>query len=474
MNARTRAFELLPSSIIAAAAILGVIAAVQPLIALAAAVGLILAYVVFNDLATGFAMLAFLSFLETLPSSSALSPAKGVGLLLAVAWLARFSSAGRETRDFFADHSLLTWVLIAFFGWACVSLLWASDVGTAATSLTRYAPNILLIPIGYTAVRSRRDLRIVLGAIVLGAIVSASFGILQPPDPTLVEESSRASGTVGDPNELAAFLLVGLALSAGLALGRGNSTSMRAMATLAVPLCAAGIFLSLSRGGLVALGAALLAGTIFAGRWRIPITVTLVAVVAGGVLYFTQLAPLPARERVTTTNGGTGRSDIWKLGLRMVRAHPMTGVGVGNFPVVSPDYALQPGTLQRADLVFSSAPKITHNTYLEVMSEMGIPGFLLFVAAVGSCLFCALKAARIWSARGDPTMEALARSVFLGLFGMLVADFFISEMFSKLLWVMLAIGPVLLALARSERDEPAEEPPPIVERRRTAAEALPV
>jgi O-antigen ligase len=183
-------------------------------------------------------------------------------------------------------------------------------------------------------------------------------------------------------------------------------------------------------------------------------------VAIGGILYFTELAPLPARERVTTANGGTGRSDIWKLGLRMVHAHPVTGVGVGNFPVVSPDYALQPGSLQRADLIFSEAPKITHNTYLEVASEEGIPGALLFVIAVGSCLFCSLRAARIWSARGDPSMEALARSVFLGLFGMLVADFFISEMFSKLLWVMLTIGPALLALAVAERDaaETAEQP----------------
>src|SRR4029077_14691914 len=469
MTARGRAFELLPSTILAAAAILGVMVALQPVIAVAAVGGIIFAYVVFNDLAMGFAVLAFVSFLETLPTSGPLSLAKGAGLLVAVAWLARFS-AERGQRDFFADHGFLTWVLIAFFGWACVSLLWATQVGTGGTGLTRYAPNILLLPIAYTAIRTRRDLVLVIGSIVFGAIVAATFGILQPPDPNLIEESSRASGTVGDPNELAAFLLVGLTLGASLALGRDRSPALRLMGALAVPLCAAGIFLSLSRGGLVALGALLVAGTMFAGRWRVVLTVTLVAVVAGGLLYFTQLAPLPARERVTSVNGGTGRSDIWKLGLRMVRAHPVEGVGVGNFPVVSPDYALQPGTLQRADLVFSSAPKVTHNTYLEVMSEMGIPGFLLFMAVILSSLACGLRAARIWGARGDASMEALARGVFLGLFGMLVADFFISDMFSKLLWVMLAIGPVLLAIALSERADTEVE---IAVHQRTDGELAP-
>jgi O-antigen ligase len=453
MNARGRAFELLPSSILAAAAILGVIAALQPIIAVAAGAAVVLAYVVFNDLAVGFAVLAFLSFLDTL-SSSSLSPAKGVGLLLVVAWLGHFSASGRGQRDFFAEHSHLTWVLIAFFGWGGVSLLWATQLGPGIASLSRYAPNMLLLPIAYTAVRTRRDLAIVLGAIVIGAIVAAGFGIAQPADASqLAEASSRATGTIGDPNELAAVLLVGLALGAGFALGRGNAPLMRIAGALAVPLCAAGVFLSLSRGGFVALGALLIAGTVFSGRWRGAITAMLVAVAVGGIVYFTELAPLPARERVTNTSGGSGRSDLWTVGWRMVQAHPITGVGIGNFQAVSADYVLQPGATTRADLIFSAAPKVTHNTYLEVMAETGVPGLLLFVAAIVTCMACALKAARIWARRAHASAEALARSVFLGLVGMLTADFFISNMFSKLLWVMLALGPAMLAIARSEAQQ---------------------
>lgn len=453
MAVRIGGIRLLAPSALALAAMLGVLAAVQPLIAVGVAGAIVFAYIVFTDLAMGFAVLAFLSFLDTLPTSGSLSLAKGAGLLLAVAWLARLGAGGRGQRDFFADHPQLTWVLIGFLGWAIVTLLWATQTGTGITALSRYLPNILLLPIAYTAVRTRRDLALVLGAIVAGAVLAAGFGILQPPDSALIEESSRATGTVGDPNELAAFLLVGLALAAGFALGRGRSPVVRLAAGLAVPLCVAGIFLSLSRGGLVALGAMLIAGTVFAGRWRLAMALILVAVVTGGVIYFTELAPLPARERVTTTNGGTGRSDLWTVGLRMVRAHPVTGVGVGNFQAVSADYVLQPGATMRADLIFSAAPKVTHNTYLEIMSETGVPGLLLFLAAIASCLGCALKAARIWAARGDPAMEALARGVFLGLVGMLVADFFISDMYTKLLWVTLALCPAMLAVARSERED---------------------
>jgi O-antigen ligase len=131
---------------------------------------------------------------------------------------------------------------------------------------------------------------------------------------------------------------------------------------------------------------------------------------------------------------------------------------VGNFQLVAADYVIQPGALVRAELIFSAAPKVTHNTYLEVMDEMGIPGFLLFVAIVLGCLSCVLRAARIWSERGDVGMEALARSVLLALIGMLVADFFISQSYDKLLWTMLALGPAILALARRETDRRAGSP----------------
>jgi len=441
--------RLLVTAAFAAAAALGAVAAVQPLIAVGIAAAVIFAYLVFADLALGFATLAFLSFLDTLPTSGALSLAKAAGLLLALAWLAQFAAGKADKRDFMTEYPHLTWALIAFFGWGVLTLLWAPHSAAGITALSRYAPNILLLPIAYTAVRTRRDLALVLGAIVFGAVLAASFGLLQPPESGLIEESSRATGTVGDPNELAAFVLVGLALAAGFALGRGHSPLVRLGAALAVPLCAAGIFLSLSRGGLVALGAVLIAGTVFAGRWRLAVTAILLAVAIGGAFYFTALAPLPARERISTANGGTGRSDLWKVGLRMVRTDPVGGVGVGNFPDVSADYVLQPGAITRADLIFSSAPKVTHNTYLEIAAEMGLVGLLLFLSVVASSLACALRAARIWAST-DTTMEALARGVFLGMLGMLVADFFISDMYTKLLWVMLAIGPAMLGLARSE------------------------
>ena len=52
-------------------------------------------------------------------------------------------------------------------------------------------------------------------------------------------------------------------------------------------------------------------------------------------------------------------------------------------------------------------------------------------------------------------MEALARGIFLALVGTLVADFFISVQFDKLLWLLLALCPATLAIVRRGTTERA-------------------
>ena len=62
------------------------------------------------------------------------------------------------------------------------------------------------------------------------------------------------------------------------------------------------------------------------------------------------LASPAERARVTEVQGGSGRTDIWTVGTRMVRAHPLTGIGLGNFQNTSIHYLLRPGEITRSEL----------------------------------------------------------------------------------------------------------------------------
>jgi O-antigen ligase len=177
------------------------------------------------------------------------------------------------------------------------------------------------------------------------------------------------------------------------------------------------------------------------------ISVVLAALAVG---YFAFFAPASATERVTEVHGGTGRTDIWTVGWRMVQGAPLQGVGAGNFPIVSIHYLLEPGALLRDDFIVSDKPKVAHNTYLEVLAELGIIGLTLFLIVICFAIGCAVRAARYAATVGDRDMDILARALVVALAALLAAYFFISREYSKQLWLLLALCPVILEILRKE------------------------
>lgn len=430
-----------------AALALGVAAGFDPKLAIGAALGVVFVAAVMGELALGLALFTVLAFFEVLPAvAGGFTFAKIGGILLTIAWLATIATRPRTSRAFVADHPLATCMLLAFLAWLAMSAAWAEDPGAALATLPRYGPNVLLFLIVYTAVRDRRHVVWLLAAFVAGATIAALYGIARPPSQTSLR-GDRIGGIVGDPNELASVLIVGLVLAVALAATLRRRTIGRAL----VPACGLvlllGIFLTLSRGGLLALVVVTIVAVLNAGRWRGAAIVLAVLAVAGAVGYFSAFASPVARQRVTTAGSGSGRTGLWTVGWRMVEAHPVHGIGAGNFAVSSVHYLLRPGTIPN-DYLVVDIPQVAHNVYLQLLAETGVVGLALFLGIVAFALTGAARAAAAFRRRGDPRMELVARSVFVAQAGILAADFFISAQYNKQLWIILAFGPALLALAR--------------------------
>ena len=75
-------------------------------------------------------------------------------------------------------------------------------------------------------------------------------------------------------------------------------------------------------------------------------------------------------------------------------------------------------------------------------------GLALFLSFIALAMRCAIKAVSIFRRRGERSMELMGRAIVVALAGILAADFFLSEQYSKQLWLLLAMGPALLSLAR--------------------------
>jgi O-antigen ligase len=435
----------------------GVVAGVDPKYGVAGALALGFIVAVLGDLVVGVAMFTTLSFLDNLNvGGAAVSFDKVVGLLLFGSWVAsRTAGSRRNARAVALRHPAMLLSIVFFLGWSTLSAAWARNSGDALNTTYRDALDLLLIPIVYGAIRDRRDVQIVVGGYLAGAIFSAVYGLITPPAATSLA-AGRLTGSLGEANQQATVLVAAIVLAVGFASLSRRSTPLKLFALVAVIVSFIGLVGTLSRAGLLAFGFVLAAGIVFGGRWRRGAATFLVVGSAAVVVYFAALAPTSALQRVIS-GGTSGRSTIWTVGWRMFEGNPVVGVGAGNFQVSSVDYLQRPGLVTAAFYIID-VPKVAHNIYLEQLATLGIPGLIgmlgIFVAGVSA----ALRAAHIFERLGDRQMEIMARCSILALFAFLSADFFASELLSKQLWLVFALAPALLKLADIESENTIAQP----------------
>ncbi len=422
----------------------GVLAGVDPQYALLLALGVPFTAVVFTNLSLGYALFTAVAFLDLLSSSGSFSGTKVVGLILFASWLSYLTMRHHpDDRSFVREVPGLVVALVAMLAWAALSFAWAESPGTALGGASRYLLDMLLIPIGFTAMRERRHATWVIAAFVIGATVSCVYGLATTS--ASGGFGGRLTGSTGDPNAEAAVFVAAIPLAISL-IGSGRlSSAWRATTIIAVILLFLGLLSTVSREGLIAMAAVMIAAVVIGGRWRRKAVVLLLAGIAAGCGYFFVIAPLSSLQRITSSDT-SGRATIWTIAWRVIKDHPVLGVGTDNFILVEGKYVNQPGAVIAFYVV--NSPKVAHDMYLEALVDLGIPGLLTMIAVLGYCLGAAIRAAWIFERLGDRQMELMSRAVVWSLVGVLTADFFVSNEYARTLWILLAMCPALLALAR--------------------------
>lgn len=212
-------------------------------------------------------------------------------------------------------------------------------------------------------------------------------------------------------------------------------------------LTLAAIMLGASRGGFLGLIAACLC-MVFRARARAR-NLALIAVLIG---LFAAISPTSPLRRLSHPSSGDqqaaqDRLVLWRAGAAMAFAHPLAGVGLGNFKSALPDYA-PPGT----DISF-----IAHNTYVEMAAEMGLPGLLAFLLIIGFAFRALARARDAAVGAEDGLVFAIAAGLQAGLVGFLVAVFFLSAAFLKLFWFVVFLSALLPWLITPPADVASEE-----------------
>lgn len=440
-------FRLWQVAVPLVAAMVGAIAGLSPMLGVAAALGLVYVALVVQNLALGLTVFVGITFLESISGVGDLSAAKLAGGLLLLGWLAvAFTDAG--PRQLVRDHPGFSAAALALGAWALMSALWAELPGEAFAGAQRWILNLAMFAIVYTAVREPRHVRWVCAVFVVGALFSAALGAMSGS--LGADDVDRLAGAGVNANELGLLLVVAAILAAALGAAGDLPPAARAAAFLASGLALMGLLTTASRGALVGLVVALLIAPLLVGRGRRGAAVALtVLAVAGAGSYLVAVAPASSIERITAADAtGTGRTEIWLLGWRMIQDKPFAGVGAENYGNSTIHYLLQPGGLTRSEF-FVDENKVAHNVYLQVIAELGIVGLVLFAIVIAFALLTLLRAARLFERQGDRSMDLLSRGLLLALCGHLAAWTFSSDIYSKQMWLLLALAVAIGAIARS-------------------------
>lgn len=293
--------------------------------------------------------------------------AAGAGLLaLGLSWLLR----DRPLRM----GGALGWMLAGFFALVGLSATWSlwpsMSVTTFVDGLKYFAIYLLVCNV----VDRRGRARLLVQTVAWASVIPAVGAIWSWAHGQYLVEGDRAAwiGIFGNPNDLAYHLAVGIAL----ALCARELTRMawlRLTWLLAIGAMAAAILLTQSRGGLIATATVV-------GLWSIRGLRRGRTLVATGALALLAIyfAPQATWQRAETISdyqddaSAEGRIDAWRTGLNVAHARPLRGVGAGAFTLAWPQYA--PGD--------AGAPRTSHNTFIQVIAETGVPSLLLFVGAL--------------------------------------------------------------------------------------------
>lgn len=368
--------------------------------------------------------------------SASLSTVKGIGAALTLAYVLRLCSQKR-TRVYLPP---LLGIVAALGIWIGISLVVSADPSEGTQKLIRWALFLVFFFLVVQLVDGRHAIRRVLRCFTASVAAASIYALWLFVGS---HNGYRASGPLEDPNDFGYLLACTAPLAAYLVTA---DRRRRPLWGLCFALIVAGMLATFSRGALVGIGALLLWGIV---TRRIPLWAMLSGIVVASVvtaLAFTLWAPLldtalHEKEHIASANTES-REALWVAALKLAERRPLTGVGPERFPKEAlPLLRNDPINLARANVKRS----VTHNSYLEILSEDGIPALLLFLAYLAVAWRLTRVAQRRAICNNDADERRLATALQASLLIAIVSGVFLSEELSAPFWLL---GGLAVALAR--------------------------
>lgn len=370
--------------------------------------------------------------------------------LITLIAIAAWGLHGLLHRQLTVPRNPLTALALLLLALGLLSLAWTPDLPRGLSESLRLLFNVLTFLAVCHFVRTRRRLDQAIGALIGSGAVVALLALLQWSTglgawvTQLAGELRRANATFADPNALAMFMNLVLALSlVSLRVVRRPWARLAVYLTLALAL--GGLAVSFSRAGwLVGL---LVIGLYAALRGlRQPKAALALLLIAGGAAAL-GLALFPGigerLEQFSEPAALSVRPYLIEAGLLMFVDHPLVGIGLGAYRYAATHEYLFANP-------YAWYVSASHTALVTTAAELGLAGLVLTAA------FCWSALRQLWWLvwrAPQARQRAYATGLLLGLVALLVAAQSIGVFFEDpYLWILLAL---LVALRREARSEEA-------------------
>jgi probable O-glycosylation ligase (exosortase A-associated) len=318
-----------------------------------------------------------------------------------------------------------------------------SDAGWAFETLNKV---LLLCFVAVVCIDDERKVAALAGVLVASAIylvywanaqylTGQVWGRLAGP----VDETG--TGIYADENTFAMLFVVAQPFLwyGGFAL---RSAKMRYALWLVIPFAWHAVFLTASRGGLVGVAAVTTLIALRSNRKAL----SLLLIPALAVAYVWQAGDLMKSRAETidefrTESSAATRLEAWGAAWNMMRAHPVTGVGLASFGPAFPTYS-------------PKEPREAHNTLLQVAGESGMfAGLALLLLVFGTLRALWRNTTRLQENPGPEghghILSLLNEATLVALCGFSVCALFLSlQMYEILYFLLVLANGILFASSR--------------------------
>ena len=260
-----------------------------------------------------------------------------------------------------------------------------------------------------------------------------------------------------DPNDLALLLVTTLpiAVMQGLSITKWY---WKTISFLGAALNLVAIVATQSRGGflgLIVLGAFMISAKIPGiSRMKLLILLTVLASIFLAYLgadYKARILTI-LEESTSDITGGSGRIGLWRQCLVIAKDHPILGVGPDSFSTAFGHYLTNDKF--EGELAAESRGhkwQTAHNAFLLVLTEMGLPGLVIFIAIIIRS-YRNLNAVRMLSFQHDAiaNLGIQATGLQMALVGFLACAFFLSQSYNPFVYLFCFLSGTIMRITSSE------------------------